>query len=91
MNTLTSNTAAWVAFTYISFGIAAFMTALGIWGLSGDIWQKGYLAMAAVMLTGSAFTLAKTVRDEQEAKRLSNRLDEARAEKLLLDVERAAG
>jgi hypothetical protein len=88
--TTSSNTAAWVTFTYISFGIAAFMTAVGIWALPGDLWQKGYMAMAAIMLTGSCFTLAKTVRDEQEGKRLTNRLDEARAEKLLLDVERAS-
>ncbi|MGL4634367.1 MAG: YiaA/YiaB family inner membrane protein [Beijerinckiaceae bacterium] len=88
--TTSSNSPAWVTFTYISFGIAAAMTAIGIWALPGDLWQKGYMAMAAVMLTGSCFTLAKTLRDEQEAKRLSNRLDEARAEKLLLDVERAA-
>lgn len=88
--TSTSNTGAWVAFTYISFAVAALMTAIGIWGLNGDLWQKGYMAMAAVMLTGSCFTLAKTLRDEQEAKRLSHRLEEARAEKLLLDVERAS-
>jgi hypothetical protein len=87
----TSNTAAWVIFTYISFGIAVAMTAIGIWALPGDLWQKGYMAMAAIMLTGSCFTLAKTLRDEQEAKRLTSRIDEARTEKLLLDVERAAG
>jgi hypothetical protein len=85
-----SNTSAWITFTYVSFAIAAGMSAIGIWGLPGDLWQKGYMAMAMVMLVGSCFTLAKTLRDEQEANRLNNRLEEARNEKLLMDIERAA-
>ena len=35
--------------------------------------------MSMVFLIGSAFTLAKTQRDEFEGKRLANRLDEAKA------------
>jgi hypothetical protein len=49
------------------------------------------MAMAMVMLVGSCFTLSKTLRDEHEAARLNNRLEEARNEKLLMDIERAAG
>ena len=53
-----TNTTAWVTFTYVSFGVAAGMTALGIWGLPADIWVKGYLSMATVFLIGSCFSLA---------------------------------
>lgn len=37
---------------------------------------KGYLMMSSVFLVGAAFTLAKTVRDEHEAKRFAARLEE---------------
>ena len=47
-----------------------------------------YLILSSVFLVGSAFTLAKTVRDEHEARRLASRIDEARTEKLLMEVGR---
>ena len=84
------NTSAWVTFTYISFGIAAVMMALGIWALPVDFWAKGYLGMGMVFLIGSTFTLAKTQRDEFEAKRLTNRIEDAKTEKLLMEIDRAA-
>ncbi|MEM8752509.1 MAG: YiaA/YiaB family inner membrane protein, partial [Pseudomonadota bacterium] len=51
---------------------------------------KGFLTMGTLFLTGSTFTLAKTIRDEHEAQLLHNRIDEARTEKLLREVEPAA-
>jgi hypothetical protein len=83
-----NNTTAWVTYTYASFGAAAGMTALGIWALPADLWVKGYLSMAVVFLIGSCFTLAKTVRDEHESRRLANRIEDAKAEKLLMGIER---
>ena len=83
------NTAAWISFTYIQFAIALGMSAIGVWALPVDLVTKGYLVMAVVFTVGSTFTLAKTVRDEHEAKRMANRLDEARTEKLLMEVGRA--
>ena len=84
----TANTGAWLTFTYAQFGAAAFMTAVGIWAMPVELMVKGYLMMSAVFLVGSAFTLAKTVRDEHEAKRFAARIDEARTEKLLMEVGR---
>lgn len=89
-NTTTQNTGAWLTFTYVSFGASVFMMALGIWALPADLWVKGYLMMASVFLLGSAFTLAKTVRDEHEAKRFANRIEDAKAERLLMEVGRSA-
>jgi hypothetical protein len=85
----TSNTGAWLGFTYAQFGVAAFMAALGIWFLPVELVVKGYMMMTNVFLVGSAFTLAKTVRDEHEARRFANRLEEARTEKLLMEVGRS--
>ena len=82
------NTGAWVTFCYVSFGISVFMGALGVWALPADLWVKGYLAMSSVFMLGTTFTLAKTLRDEHEAKRFTNRLDDAKAERLLMEVER---
>jgi hypothetical protein len=83
-----TNSPAWIMFTYASFGVAAFMTAVGVWALPGDLWMKGYMAMANVFLVGACFSLAKTQRDEHEAKRLANRIEDAKAEKLLMGIDR---
>ena len=82
------NTGAWISFTYIQFATALGMSALGICFIPVDLIIKGYLAMGLLFTVGATFTLAKTVRDEHEARRLANRLDEARAEKLLMEVGR---
>lgn len=85
-----ANTGAWLSFTYAQFGAAALMAGLGIWFMPVDIMIKGYMMMANVFLVGSAFTLAKTIRDEHEARRFANRLEEARTEKLLMEVGRSS-
>ncbi len=77
------HTASWKTFTIVSFALALGMLALGIYALPADLWVKGYLAMAAVFAIGSTFTLAKTQRDEYEARRLINRIDEVKTERLL--------
>lgn len=90
MSSTTKNTGAWLTFTYIFFGFAVGMMVLGIWAIPADLWIKGYLSMATVSMLGAAFTLAKTVRDEQEAKRFANRIEDAKAERLLMEVGRVA-
>lgn len=80
------HTSSWTTFAYASFGSAATMTAIGIWALPADLWVKGYLAMAMVFLVGACFTLAKTLRDDHEAKRLANRIEDAKTEKLLMEM-----
>ncbi len=90
MSPATKNTPAWLTFTYIFFGFAVGMMVLGIWAIPADLWIKGYLSMATVSMLGAAFTLAKTVRDEQEAKRFANRIEDAKAERLLMEVGRVS-
>ncbi len=90
MSSTTKNTGAWLTFTYIFFGFAVGMMVLGIWAIPADLWIKGYLSMATVSMLGAAFTLAKTVRDELEAKRFANRIEDAKAERLLMEVGRVA-
>ncbi len=80
------HTAAWKTFTLVSFAAAAAMLALGIFFLPADIWIKGYLGMAAIFLTGTTFTLAKTLRDEHEANRLINKIEDAATERVLREA-----
>ena len=80
------NTAAWTAFTYINFGVAALMMAGGIWFMDASFTAKGFYAMAALMLVSSTIILTKSLRDNEESQRLHNKLEEARTEKLLMEV-----
>ena len=83
------NSRAWIAFCYISFATALGFTAIGIWAMAISLEMKAFMLMGLLFSVGSAFTLAKTLRDEHEASRLHNRLDEARTEKLLREVDPA--
>ena len=86
--TAAQHSPAWVAFTYISFAASAFMVGIGIWFLPLDLSIKGYLTMGFLMLVQSCITLAKTVGDVHEGMRLVNRLEDAKAERLLMEIER---
>ena len=84
--TTAQHSTAWVGFTYASFIGALAMVAAGILFMPIDVWLKGYLAMGIVMLVQSCVTLTKTARDRFEGSRLVNRIEDARAERLLMDV-----
>ena len=81
---------AWVTFTYVSFSASAFMVAIGVFYMPIDLWMKGYLSMGIVMLIQSCVTLTKTVRDMHESGKLVNRIEDAKAERLLMEVSKAA-
>ena len=76
----------WIVFTYVSFVAALAMVVSGIVLMPLDLAMKGYLAMGVVMLIQSCITLTKTVRDNDEAGKLVSRLDDAKTERLLMDV-----
>jgi len=81
---------AWKMFTIISFGIAAAMMAGGIYFLEASFAAKGFYAMSAIMLVHTSITITKTLRDAEESKRMINRVEDARAEKLLMEISRDA-
>jgi hypothetical protein len=82
----TKPSSAWVMFTYPNFGVAAVMTAGGIYFMEASFSAKGFYAMASLMLVSSTVAIVKSVRDAEEATRLHNKIDEARTEKLLMEV-----
>ena len=90
MNQNTQHSAAWVTFTYISFAASAFMVGIGIWLLPLELSIKGYMTMGFLMLVQSCITMTKTMRDMHESGKLVNRIEDAKAERLLMEVERGA-
>lgn len=80
------HSSAWVSFTYASFFAAAGLVVAGILFLPLDWWAKGYLGMGVAMLVQSCITMTKTVRDNHEAARLVNRIEDARTERLLMET-----
>lgn len=79
------NTAAFYGQSVASFVVALAATSVGILHLRTDAWVRGFLGIAVLYLVTSAFTLAKVVRDRQEAGQLVSRVDQARLEKLLAE------
>ena len=66
MNPHTHNSKAWIFFCYVSFAIALGATGLGVFFMEISLAMKAFMGMGLLFTTGSAFTLAKTLRDEHE-------------------------
>jgi hypothetical protein len=80
---------AWKTFTMASFAIAASMMAGGIYFMEASP-PRGFYAMATIMLVHTSITITKTLRDAQEASRFINRMEGAKTEKLLMDINRGS-
>ena len=85
-----THSGAWITFTYASFFASVAMVAFGILFAPIDIWIKAYFAMGAALLIQSCITMTKTLRDVHESGKLVNRIEDARAERLLMGMERNA-
>lgn len=69
---------AWVAFTQLSFGVALIALGAGIFLLDVDLAARGYLAMGTLLVVVTSITMSKTIRDQHEAGRVTNRVEEAK-------------
>jgi len=69
----------------ISFGLSLLALLIGIAKLPVGAWERSFLALGLVFVVSSAFTLAKCVRDRQEAEEVTNRVDKARIDKILTE------
>ncbi len=81
------NSPGWILFTKLSFGLSIAALVVGLVMLPGSFWIKGYLAMGCVFLLGTTFTLAKTIRDEFEANKLVNKIQDARTDRILKEYD----
>ncbi len=84
------HSSAFVAYSYICFGLSVAMVGGGVFVMPIDHWMKGFLVMGVAMLVQSCIILTKTIRDNVEAEKLLNRIEDARTERLLMDVSKAA-
>lgn len=64
---MTPITPAWRFQTWAAFALSFGITAIGIVWLPLTIWPKAFLMIAFLFTVAQCFTLAKTVRDDQEA------------------------
>jgi hypothetical protein len=68
---------------WASFLIALGVSLVGIAWLPIEAWVRAFVLVAYLYTVNGAFTLAKTLRDRHEGRRLLSRLDEARNEEIL--------
>ena len=85
--TLRNDTPAWLFQVWAAFAAAALLLTWGVLNLPLDTWSRAYLLMGILFLVSSSFTLAKTLRDGQEIRRLVNRVNEIKTEKMIVDSE----
>lgn len=57
------DTGAWIFQVWAAFIISAILTGVGIYNLKVEFWVQGYAAIALLFVVTTAFTLAKTIRD----------------------------
>ncbi len=80
---------AWTMFSIVTFIISATKMAGGIYFLEASFAAKGFYAMAAIMLVHTSITVTKTLRDVEESKRMVNKLEDAKTERLLMEMGRS--
>ena len=78
-------TTAFYAQAVASFSLALVALSAGIFYLPVGGWIRAFLAVGLLYVVTSAFTLAKCVRDTQDAGTVVRRVDQARLDKLLAD------
>jgi len=84
-NGMSKTTAAFFVQAAVAFALSFLAALAGIYFLPLDPWQRLFLGITVLFLVSSAFTLAKVIRDHQEAATVRVRIDEARLEKLLAE------
>ena len=86
-NAMPAHSSAWIAHTWLAFLLSIVATAAGILFLPIEPWIKGYFGMGLLSTVSSTINLSKTIRDVEESKRMINRIDEAKLERLLAEYD----
>lgn len=81
--TIQGNSAGWLFFVKASFVMSVLAMGVGILLIPEDILIKLFLAMGTLFVISSSMTLSKTIRDEFEARKLMNKINEAQTNKLV--------
>lgn len=82
-----AHSSTWIFQTWLSLIASISATSIGILYLPVDNWIKGYLGMGLLFTIGSTVSISKTVRDIHESNKFTNRIDEAKLERLLAEYD----
>lgn len=77
------SSSSWLFFVKTTFAIALAAMGAFVFFMEGSLLTKGYLALNSLFLVSSTIMLSKTLRDDYEAQRLLNRINEAKTNKIL--------
>lgn len=77
----------WILYVKTAFIVALIALGAGLLFSQTSLLEKGYFTISALFLVSTSFTLAKTMRDEHEANRLINRINEAKTSKILKEYD----
>jgi hypothetical protein len=78
-------TAAFYAQAIASFGISLTAMAIALVYVPAPSWVRAFLTLGLLYVVTSTVVLCKVVRDRQEVSEVSNRVDQARLDKLLTE------
>lgn len=82
-----SPSSGWLMYVKTSFIVALAALGIGLVFSETSLLEKGYFAICSMFLVSTSFTLAKTMRDEHEANRLINRINEAKTSRILKEYD----
>jgi hypothetical protein len=80
-----SNTAAYYAQAVVSSAISLAAMGLALIYLPAPGWVRAFLSLGLLYVVTSTITLSKVIRDLQEMSEVTNRVDQARLDKLLAE------
>jgi hypothetical protein len=69
----------------LSFAISLTAMGLALIYLPAAGWVRAFLALGLLFVVTSTITLSKVIRDRQELSEVTNRVDQARLDKLLVE------
>jgi hypothetical protein len=78
-------TPAFYAQAVASFGLSLTAMAVGLVYLPAPPWVRAFLTLGLLYVVTSTVVLCKVVRDRQEISEVTNRVDQARLDKLLTE------
>ncbi|MCB1874721.1 MAG: hypothetical protein KDH88_01970 [Chromatiales bacterium] len=82
-NDIQSSSTGWLFYVKAAFVIALVAMGSGILFMPGGLMVQGYFALCSLFLVSATITLSKTLRDDHEARRLINRINDARTSRML--------
>lgn len=87
---MSEHSQAWISYSYLSTALAIVLMFGGIWFAPLDLSFKAYFAMGTFFMISSVINLTKAMRDKHEGEKFTNKLEEAKTEKILREFDVAA-